>query len=64
MYGYTYPRKPEPGSHRVMICESEVQRYLEQYPRLDRSQVIEVLKAAGQSRAAIDAELRRLSSGR
>ena len=63
MYGYTFPRKPEPGSNRVMICESQVQRYLAQFPRLDRQQIIEVLKTEGATRAEVEAELRRLAGG-
>lgn len=61
MYGYTFPRRPEPGSQRVMVCESQVQRYLALFPRLDREQVMHALKLPGATRVQIEAELQRLA---
>jgi len=64
MYGYSFPRKPEPGTNRVLVCESQLRHYLDRFPRLGRDRILEVLKLPRASREFVEAELRRLSEAR
>jgi hypothetical protein len=62
MYGYEPRKRAELGALRVMICESEVNRYLEAYPGLTREQVLATMIGAGPTRAGIERELQRISA--
>jgi hypothetical protein len=59
MYGYTSPKKPELGTLRVMICESEIRGYMKTYPDLDRAEILATMITAGPLRAEVDSALAR-----
>jgi hypothetical protein len=64
MYGYNPPKRPELHSVRVMICESEINGYLQRFPALSRHEVLAVMIDAGPERKAVDAALARLATAR
>jgi hypothetical protein len=61
MYGYCSPKQLEPGSVRVMICESQIRQYLTTYSALTREQVLATMMAAGPMRTDVEKELRRVA---
>ena len=61
-YGYNTPRRPELHAVRVMVCESEVREYQRRYPALALAQILDVMKAAGPLREAVEAALQRLAA--
>ena len=61
MYGYSAPKRPELHDVRVMVCESEINGFLERYPALTRQQVLGVMIHAGPERKAVEAALAALA---
>jgi hypothetical protein len=61
MYGYEPRKRAELGALRVMICESEISRYLKAFPGLTREQVLATMIGAGPTRVSIERELQRIS---
>lgn len=60
-YGYSFPKKPELGSYRFVASESEIRRYLAQFPRLAREQILAEMIAARPDRLRLEERLQRLS---
>jgi hypothetical protein len=61
MYGYGAPKKHERASLRVIVCESELERFMERFPMLTREEVLLTLINAGPMRSDIEHELARLA---
>jgi hypothetical protein len=62
MYGYETRKRPELGSLRVMICESQIAEYMRTYPALTREQVLATMIGAGPARTAVESELQRMAA--
>lgn len=61
MYGYETRKRPELAAVRVMICESEIQRYADEYPELHRDTILATMIAVGPHRGAVEDELSRVA---
>lgn len=64
MYGYNAPRRPELGSLRVMVRESELARYLARFPSLSREEILRAIATARQYRPRVEEELERLAAAK
>ena len=49
---------------RVSVHEHEIQSLMEQYPKLTRTEVVDVIGRQGPVRSAVESELQRLSSAK
>jgi hypothetical protein len=61
MYGYNPPKRHELGDIRVMICESEIGKFMDRFPMLTREQILVVMVTAGPTRDGVEHELSRLA---
>jgi hypothetical protein len=61
MYGYASPRKPELGTIRVRISQSEIDAYRRRFPRLTRVRILDAMIAKGPWRESVEAELKRMA---
>jgi hypothetical protein len=59
MYGYAYPRRPDLGTIRVRISQSEIDAYRRRFPRLTRARILDAMIEKGPWRENVDAELKR-----
>ena len=62
MYGYEPRKRPELGTLRVTICESQIGKYMNSYPTLSREAILVVMITAGPMRAAVEEELARAAA--
>lgn len=63
-YGYSPPRKPELSSYRVIVCESEIERYTGMFPMLTREEILAEMIAARPDRALLEQRLSRRAAER
>jgi len=61
MYGYGFRRKPELGTIRVRISQSEIDAYRRRFPRLTRAHILDAMIEAGPWRESVEAELKRMA---
>jgi hypothetical protein len=59
---YQSPRRPELGRVRIRICESEIQAFIDRFPRLSRESVFREMSRAGPDRAAVETAIRALAN--
>ena len=62
MYGYSSPKQLDASLVRVMICESQLQVFMRQYPRLTREAVLGAMLSAGPLRVNVEQALRQLNA--
>jgi hypothetical protein len=56
------PRRPDLRKIRVTIRESEIQAFLEKFPRLGRDEIFEEMSRIGPDRAKVEAALEALAN--